>query len=318
MKMGAGVTTASNVRKNKGENMEDYTLVQQFLLIGLDGTDSRHKSVAKSAVLRAAAAGKRAERLLASGDCQSPGFADKLEKEMKTVKSLKTEVLNKEAGEDIGILISRGALDEVPDLLGCDMYYDTAGVDLMVYRSDQDIYQKVTEALRAELLEEGELTDDGILLLWMIRESGFIHEIFSAKEQEEISQKMVRMAASGQWTGVLWKQEFHKAFESLGTAFLRKKKKLFQNPYMQGVNLTFPFLERRQAVFVDFVIFGTTVNDEFFMRTRAFCGRSKEWNRNSFKNRQHILPHCPQNCFMPGNSCSGSAAFSCIPVKGGI
>lgn len=55
MKMGAGVTTASNVRKNKGENMEDYTLVQQFLLIGLDGTDSRHKSVAKSAVLRAAA-----------------------------------------------------------------------------------------------------------------------------------------------------------------------------------------------------------------------------------------------------------------------
>ncbi len=60
--------------------MEDYTLVQQFLLIGLDGTDSRHKSVAKSAVLRAAAAGKRAERLLASGDCQSPGSADKLEK----------------------------------------------------------------------------------------------------------------------------------------------------------------------------------------------------------------------------------------------
>ena len=36
--------------------MDDYTLVQQFLLIGLDGTDSRHKSVAKSAVLRAAAA----------------------------------------------------------------------------------------------------------------------------------------------------------------------------------------------------------------------------------------------------------------------
>lgn len=30
---------------------------------------------------------------------------------------------------------------------------------------------------------------------------------------------------------------------------------------MQGVNLTFPFLERRQAVFVDFVIFGTTVSD---------------------------------------------------------
>lgn len=237
--------------------MEDYTLVQQFLLIGLDGTDSRHKSVVRSAVLRATAAGKRAERLFVSGDCQRPDFADRLEKELKCVKSMKAEALYEEAREDIRFLVSEGALDEVSDLLG----YYTAGVDMMVYRSDQDIYQKVTEALRAELLEEGELTDEGILLLWMIRESGFMHEVFSAKEQEEISQRMVRTAASGQWMGVLWKQEFHKAFESFGTAFLRKKKELFQNPYMQGVNLTFPFLERRQAVFVDFVIFGTTVSD---------------------------------------------------------
>ena len=59
----------------------------------------------------------------------------------------------------------------------------------------------------------------GILLLWMIRESGFIHEIFSAKEQEEISQKMVRMAASGQWTGVLWKQEFLKPLKVWGQPF---------------------------------------------------------------------------------------------------
>lgn len=241
--------------------MEDYTLVQQFLLIGLDGTDSIHKSVAKSAVLRAAAAGKRAEKLLFSGDCQSPDFADKLERELKGVKSLKPAAMNEEAREDIEFLISEGVLDEVPDLLGCDMYYYTAGVDMRVYRSDQDIYQKITEALRAEVLEEGELTEEGILLLWMIRESGFIHEVFSAKEQEEISQRMVHMAASGQWTGVLWSKEFHKAFESFGTAFLRKKKEFFQNPYMQGVNLAFPFLERRQAVFVDFVIFGTTVSD---------------------------------------------------------
>ena len=82
MKMGAGVTTASNVRKNKGENMEDYTLVQQFLLIGLDGTDSRHKSVAKSAVLAQLPRENGQRDVLASGDCQA-GLADKLEKKMK-------------------------------------------------------------------------------------------------------------------------------------------------------------------------------------------------------------------------------------------
>lgn len=40
---------------------------------------------------------------------------------------------------------------------------------------------------------------------------------------------------------------------------MRVKKKLFKNPYLEGVNLIFPYLERRNAIFIDFVVLGTNV-----------------------------------------------------------
>ena len=42
---------------------------------------------------------------------------------------------------------------------------------------------------------------------------------------------------------------------------LKGKRALFKNPYLEGINLLFPFLDRRQAIFVDFVVFGTKVKD---------------------------------------------------------
>lgn len=42
-------------------------------------------------------------------------------------------------------------------------------------------------------------------------------------------------------------------------SFLRGKTDLFKNPYLEGVNLLYPFLDRRQAIFIDFVILGTNV-----------------------------------------------------------
>lgn len=241
--------------------MKDYTVVQQYALIGLDGVDSLHKSNEKSAVLRAVAAGRLVEELLISGVCQEDIFEEKLEQGLREVRSMdwgEMKILEKEVTEP---LVSGGALDQVPDLLGCDMNYYTSGVELKVYRSDKELYLRITEALRAEILEEGALTEDSILLLWLIRESGFIHEIFSRREQEEAEQRMVAASAEEKWIRILWSREFHRLTESLGTAFLRKKKELFKNPYMEGINIMYPFLDRRQAIFIDLVVFGTKVRD---------------------------------------------------------
>lgn len=58
---------------------------------------------------------------------------------------------------------------------------------------------------------------------------------------------------------MLFEAEFHSVFNSFSSSFLKTKKNLFQNPYLEGVNLLFPFLERRSAIFIDLVVLGSTV-----------------------------------------------------------
>lgn len=160
--------------------MESYSIIQQYALIGLDGTDSKNKSVEKTAVLRAIATGRFVEKLMESGRHQEADFQEKLEQGIKEARVLGTRELKEVEKEIAAPLKADGALEEAPDLLGCDMYYETSGADLKVYRSDKEIYLQ---------------------------------------------------------------------------------RELFRNPYMEGVNILYPFLDRRQAIFIDFVVLGTTVVD---------------------------------------------------------
>ena len=48
--------------------MKEYTLSQQYALIGLDGQDSIHATAAKNAVCRCIAAAKLLERLVLTED----------------------------------------------------------------------------------------------------------------------------------------------------------------------------------------------------------------------------------------------------------
>ncbi len=306
--------------------MESYSIIQQYALIGLDGTDSKNKSVEKTAVLRAIAAGRFVEKLMESGGHQKADFQEKLEQGIKEARALGTRELKEVEKEIAAPLKADGALEEAPDLLGCDMYYETSGADLKVYRSDKEIYLRITEMLRCEALEEGALTEESVLLLcdmyyetsgadlkvyrsdkeiylritemlrcealeegalteesvlllWLIRESGFMHEIFSAREQGEVEQKMVAEAARQTWIGILWGKEFHKTFESLGKAFIRKKRELFRNPYMEGVNILYPFLDRR----------GKEFHKTFESLGKAFIRKKRELFRNPYMEGVNIL-----------------------------
>lgn len=251
--------------------MKDFTLSEQCALIGLDGQDCLHGSVAKSAAVKAIAAAKLLEEILpedAQGDRAdlflpdanaADEFAVRLGKGLPEVAKLKKKdarALERETAES---LMVDDVLEEAPDLLGCDINYDTAGVDMKVYRSDKDVYLGITERLRAEILEEGPVTAESVCLLWLLRESGCIHEIFSAQEQAVLQGRMVALCAENRVYDVLWKAEFHSNLEFAVKGFLQGKRDLFKNPYLEGVNLLYPFLDRRQAIFIDFVVLGTNV-----------------------------------------------------------
>ena len=236
--------------------MKDWTLSEQYAIVALNGLESLHASMAKDAVLRGIAAAKVLEPYIGEEDSV---FLTKLEEAVERAKSIKKKEEKELEEEMTAVLKAEGILEIVPDLLGCDMDYYTSGVELKAYRSEESVYLRIREGLRAEILEEGEISRECELLLWLFRESGCIHDLFSVEEQNKVQQRMLDMAAQEPIVKELWHSEFYSAVEKFVEKFLRAKRNLFKNPYLQGVNLVFPFLERRSAIFIDFVVFGTDV-----------------------------------------------------------
>ena len=226
--------------------MRELNLSEQYALIALEGQESLHRSVAKSAVLRAVTAAEVLMPVLEKEGCSLSEFAEEAEKAVQAAKNMnkkKERQIEQKVKES---LEKEGLLCEIPDLLGCDLNYYSSGIELKSYRSEEQTYFRIRECLRAEILDDGEITMECLSLLWLLRESGCIHDLFSATEQERVLERV---------------NEFHSIFESFTGRFLRAKSKLFENPYLEGVSLAFPYLERRKAIFIDCVVFGTNVEE---------------------------------------------------------
>lgn len=237
--------------------MEDYTLDQKLAIVGLDGVDSVNMSVAKQAVLRGISIARVLEECMP--ESENGAFQKQFIPALEEVKKMHKKQLKAFEQEIAGVLKEKGLLEEVQDLLACDMNYETAGLSMRQYRSKQETYLLIREAVRAEVLEDGILSTECICLLWLFRETGVLHDLFTVSEQETVYAKLTGHAAEQPVIAVLLEAEVHRAGEIFGIKYLKFKKELFRNPYLQGVNLAFPFLERRQAIFIDFVVLGTDV-----------------------------------------------------------
>lgn len=242
--------------------MKELILSQQYALLALNGQESLHPNVAKNAVLRAVAAAQVLETELGKADTSSfSEFSAALQKAVQIAKSLKKKEASQIEQEVVNALKAEELLKEVPDLLGCDMDYDTSGIELKAYLSDEISYVRIKEGLRAEILEDGPISLEYAVLLWLLRESGCIHDLFSVSEQSRVEERMTEAAAQDEQYRTLWEAEFHSIFEGAMNRFVKTKSKLFKNPYLEGVNLAFPYLDRRKSVFIDMVIWGTNVAD---------------------------------------------------------
>lgn len=238
--------------------MKEWTLSQKYAVVAFDGLESLHRSLAKDAVLRALAAAEVMENM-AEEDVSDEIFTGKLEEAVEEAKGLKKKDAKILEEEMASYLMEEGILEQIPDILGCDMDYETAGVELKAYRSEAGTYLRIREGLRAEILDEGEVSEECAILLWLFRESGCMCDLFSAEEQNIVQERMLTLAIKKEKARLLWQAEFYNTVEKFSEKFLRAKKNLFKNPYLEGVNLIFPYLERRNAIFIDFVVFGTNV-----------------------------------------------------------
>lgn len=288
--------------------MEDYTLDQKLAIVGLDGVDSVNMSVAKQAVLRGISIARVLEECMP--ESENGAFQKQFIPALEEVKKMHKKQLKVLEQEIAGELKEKGILEEVQDLLACDMNYETAGLSMRQYRSRQETYLLIRESVRAEVLEDGILSAECVCLLWLFRETGVLHDLFTAAEQETVHVKLAEHAAKWPAIAVLLEAEVHRTGEIFGIKYLKFKKELFHNPYLQGVNLVFPFLERRQSIFIDFVVLGTDV-----------AGRRKEVKRY-LEERGHLVEevkHLDETLLKIDNACYRifpTTRWAKLPIQG--
>ena len=148
-------------------------------------------------------------------------------------------------------LKAMGLLEEIPSLLGSDMYFDSAGVEMKAYRSSNEVYTSIIENVRAEILDEGVVTDESIGMLWLLHESGCMHEFFSGNELEKVNTRMHDLYRSSLWAKTLFQTRTHQGLALGIKQFLRMKSKFVKNYAGSSINFIFPVLERSQAVFIE-------------------------------------------------------------------
>lgn len=148
-------------------------------------------------------------------------------------------------------LEKRGLLEEIPHLLGCDLYFHSAGVSINEYRSHVEEYARLTEFLRADVLEDGTMTDQSVCMLWLLRESGCMHDLFSRNELDQVTRKMVSLMQSRPLAKTLYPLRIRRGFEIAVKQLLQFKKRAVSTQAGSGVNFLFPILERSQAIFID-------------------------------------------------------------------
>ena len=299
--------------------MKDLTLSQQCALVGLDGQDSRHGTLAKRAVCRAIAAARLLEAVGEEVAAKPAGDAalaqrlgERLEQGLCGVRKQKRLEAKRLEEEAAGQLLAEGLLEEVPDILGCDINYATSGVELFAWRADSERYSGIVEGLRAEILEDGPVSWETACLLWLFGECGCLHDMFSVEEQKRLDERMVGLGAGDPVLAVLWQAEFHSGLERAAVGFLKRKENLFRNPYLQGVNLIFPFLDRRKSIFIDFVVLGTNVRDRRLAVLAALSERGHyvEEVRNGEETLLKI-----DNCYY--RIFPGVRRYYKVPVQGG-
>lgn len=161
----------------------------------------------------------------------------------KHLKALEITIVDSLKGYDY--------IEEIPNLLGCDMLYKTAGLSLKEYRSNINEYSRIVESLKADVLEEGELGYENIFMLWLLKESGCIQDVFSKSDLEIIEKKISNLFINNRFSKKLYDIHIYHGLEMAVKGFLRMKKNAIKTPTGTGFNFIFPAIERSQSIFID-------------------------------------------------------------------
>lgn len=259
--------------------MMELSFAQNFSLIALNAQDCNRLTVAKKIALRCIAAAtilelslenRQFETLtLKKGDLDQLSYSlyqetvikallgksDELSETVPNILMKVTKLSSKKLKEIeqslVVTLTVLDAIEKIPALLGCDLEFVTAGIEMEEYRSNSDTFTRLIESLRADILEDGPMTDESILMLYLLKESGCVHDLFTKEELRRVGERINEILQSNSPVKPVFEVNIHKTIETTAKNFLKMKKVAIATPTGSGLNFAFPIIERSQSVFID-------------------------------------------------------------------
>ena len=237
--------------------MTNLSLQDRFSLISLNALNSTRNSTAKKAAIRRiSAAGvldrflQETEELTEDSD-EYRSRLDALSVSLKEAAHLSSSAAKELEHTVYTRLNNLGLMTEASSLVSCDLEFSSAGNKILEYRTDSDEYSRQTESLRAELMEEGNVFDETVCMLWLLRESSCFYDLFSREEQKYLTSRINELYLNSLLAKTLLSVSIHNALDSAALWLFSKKKAIFSTQLGTGVLFQVPFMERSSAVFIE-------------------------------------------------------------------
>lgn len=226
--------------------MSELSLHERFAIIALNGLQVETMTVAKKLAVRGIMAAEILEKYLNEDSLSKQVDMDFRKILISSKRKLKSaeERFTKELKE-------KGLLSVIPSILNCDMYYVTSGVEVSEYLCDGAEYTRQTEGIRAELLEDGEISSEIIFLWWLMRESSCFYDLFSPLEIDKITQRLNEIHLNSKVAKELFNLKLQRKIERIYAKYLKKKHEIFTTALGTGFLFVVPFFERKESVFID-------------------------------------------------------------------
>lgn len=226
--------------------MSELSLHERFAIIALNGLQVETMTVAKKLAVRGIMAAEILEKYLNEESLSKQVDMDFRKILISSKRKLKSaeERFTKELKE-------KGLLSVIPSILNCDMYYVTSGVEVSEYLCDSAEYTRQTEGIRAELLEDGEISSEIIFLWWLMRESSCFYDLFSSLEIDKITQRLNEIHLNSKVAKELFNLKLQRKIERIYAKYLKKKHEIFTTALGTGFLFIVPFFERKESVFID-------------------------------------------------------------------
>lgn len=125
-------------------------------------------------------------------------------------------------------------------------------------------------------MEEGNVFDETVCMLWLLRESSCFYDLFSREEQKYLTSRINELYLNSLLAKTLLSVSIHNALDSAALGLFSKKKAIFSTQLGTGVLFQVPFMERSSA-------FSLSLKNYIVMPKSVWKASLPDWKKTEMK-----------------------------------